>query len=302
MGPILRRGVSGSAVERLQQALKEASFNPGAVDGRFGPATEAALMGFQRACGLHADGVCGPLTWARLDGKAPGTPDDATAKVTVDIVADMFPYTRLDAIARNLPDVLAGLRRFGVVETPMVLMALATIRAETETFEPVDELPSRFNSSPNGHPFDLYDHRIDLGNRGRPDGARFKGRGFVQLTGRANYAEVGRHLGQGARLELEPERANEPVMAGLILAAFLAKRRQPIKEALLENDLARARRLVNGGRHGLDRFEEAYRIGQNRLDDEVWWPRQVVRTPPLASPANACPPLDHYPVDVVAVA
>jgi putative chitinase len=291
MDPVLRRGASGEVVERLQQALAAAGFNPGAVDGRFGPATEAAVIAFQRAHGLLADGVCGPLTWARLDGTEPAAPADATRRVTVEIVADMFPFTRLDAIARNLPDVLAGLRRFGLVETPLVLMALATIRAETETFEPVDELPSRFNTSPNGHPFDLYDRRTDLGNRGRPDGERFKGRGFVQLTGRANYAEIGRHLGLGARLEQEPERANDPAMAGLILAAFLANRRLAIKEALLENDLARARRLVNGGRHGLDRFTEAYRIGQNRLDDAIWWPRQLVGRP-----------LDRYPVDAVAVA
>ncbi len=302
MGPVLRRGASGAAVERLQQALKAAGFSPGAVDGRFGPATEAALIAFQRAQGLLADGICGPLTRARLDGQpAPAAPD-ATRRVTVEIVADMFPFTRLDPIARHLPDVLAGLRRFAVVETPMVLMALATIRAETETFEPVDELPSRFNTSPGGHPFDLYDARTDLGNRGRPDGERFKGRGFVQLTGRANYAEIGRHLGQGARLEQEPERANDPATAGLILAAFLANRRLPIKEALLESDLARARRLVNGGRHGLDRFAEAFRIGQNRLGDEVWWPRPTAQMPAVASPANGAAPLDAYPDEAVAVA
>jgi putative chitinase len=302
MGPVLRRGANGSAVERLQRALAAAGFSPGAADGRFGPATEAALIAFQRAHGLLADGVCGPLTWARLEGKEPGVPVDATARVTVELVADMLPYTRLDAIARNLPDVLGGLRRFGLVETPMVLMALATIRAETETFEPVDELPSRFNSSPGGHPFDLYDNRIDLGNRGRPDGERFKGRGFVQLTGRANYAQTGRLVGLGSRLELEPEIANEPSKAAAILAAFLAARRQPIKEALLENDLARARRLVNGGRHGLERFTEAYRIGQNRLDDEVWWPRRAIHEPGVGHPANADRPLDLYPVDAVAVA
>ncbi len=301
MGPVLRRGANGSAVERLQRALAAAGFNPGAVDGRFGPATEAALIAFQRAHGLLADGICGPMAWARLDGEEVGTPRDATARVTVEVVADMFPYTRLDPIARNLPEVLAALRRFGLVETPMVLMALATIRAETETFEPVDELPSRFNTSPSGHLFDLYDNRTNLGNRGRPDGERFKGRGFIQLTGRANYAHTGRLVGLGSRLELEPELAGEPGKASAILAAFLAARRQPIKEALLENDPARARRLVNGGRHGLERFTEAYRIGQNRLDDEVWWPRRVSHEPGFAHPANADRPLDRYPEDAVAV-
>jgi putative chitinase len=291
MGPVLRRGSHGSAVERLQLALRQAGFDPGGIDSRFGPATEAALINFQRAHGLLADGIAGPLTWARLDGDGPVKPIDITDQVTLDVVADMFPFTRLDAIDRHLPAVLGALRRFDLVDQPMVLMALATIRAETETFEPIDEAPSRFNTSPSGHPFDLYDNRSDLGNRGRPDGARFKGRGFIQLTGRHNYSRVGRQIGMADRLERQPELANEPGIAALVLACFLAARRQSIKEALLENDLARARRLVNGGRHGLDRFTEAYRIGQNRLRDEVWSLPQVVSGAALG----------YYPVQTVPV-
>ena len=277
MDPVLRRGVQGSFVERLQRLLAAAGFNPGAVDGRFGPATEAALIAFQRARGLLADGVAGPLTWASLDGRPLPSPADATGHVTVDLVADMFPFTQLNAIASNLPHLLGALRRFGLVEKPMVLMALATVRAEAEGFEPIDERPSRFNTSPGGHPFDLYDNRIDLGNRGRPDGDRYKGRGFVQLTGRDNYARIGRMIGrmtsEDRALERQPELANQPELAAQILAAFLAARRQPIKEALVDADLARARRLVNGGRHGLDRFAAAYAIGERRLVDEIWLPR-----------------------------
>ena len=54
-------------------------------------------------------------------------------------------------------------------------MAIATIRAETAGFEPISEFKSRFNTSPQGHPFDLYDSRKDLGNCGAPDGTNFKG-------------------------------------------------------------------------------------------------------------------------------
>ena len=152
----------------------------------------------------------------------------------------------------------------------MLLMALATIRAESEGFAPVPEAPSRFNTSPHGHPFDLYDHRLDLGNLGMPDGERFRGRGFVQLTGRTNYQRYGAAVGLGDRLARAPDRALEPKLAARLLASFLVARQRPIKEALIEGDLARARRLVNGGRHGLERFVDAYRIGDARLDDEVW--------------------------------
>ena len=52
--------------------------------------------------------------------------------------------------------------------------------------------------------------------------------------------------------------------------AMFDDQQRPIKEALLEGDLARARRLVNGGRHGHDRFAAAYRAGDALLDDAVW--------------------------------
>ena len=168
-----------------------------------------------------------------------------------------FPFTPLQPIHQSLPSILSGLREAGLVDKPMLLMALATIRAESEGFTPIDEQPSRFNSSPDGDPFDLYDHRRDLGNQGRPDGQRFRGRGFVQLTGRDNYRRYGAAVEVGDQLVREPHRATEPGMAGRILAAFLADRQRPIKQALLEDDLALARRLVNGGRHGLERFSAA---------------------------------------------
>ena len=183
MRPILRRGASGHEVVQLQERLAAAGFPPGPIDGRFGAATEAALVAFQRAHELLADGVCGPVTWAMLIEGRPGRPVSVLGRIDLEFVAQLFPFTSLDSLARNLPHVLAGLEAEGLVDKPMVLVALATVRAESEGFEPIEEAISRFNTSPGGRPFDLYDHRADLGNEGPPDGERFKGRGFVQLTG-----------------------------------------------------------------------------------------------------------------------
>lgn len=66
-GP-LRRGNSGAAVTELQRALARDGFDPGAVDGKFGPATERAVRAFQKANGLDVDGVVGPMTRAALAG------------------------------------------------------------------------------------------------------------------------------------------------------------------------------------------------------------------------------------------
>lgn len=64
--PTLRQGVSGPAVMRVQDTLKSRGFYDGPVDGIFGPATEAAVMEFQRSKQLAADGVVGPATWQAL--------------------------------------------------------------------------------------------------------------------------------------------------------------------------------------------------------------------------------------------
>lgn len=260
----LREGASGADVTLLQARLKERGFSPGSIDGTFGSGTEAAVIAFQRSQGLLPDGVVGSITAAALGfGAAEAPTAPAFPAITVAMVAKMFPVTRLDNIKTNLPHVLTALQQASLVSGPIVLAALATIRAETEGFVPIDEGMSRFNTSPGGQPFDLYDHRSDIGNRGPTDGADFKGRGFVQLTGRTNYDRFGAVV--GVDLLREPERANEPETAARLLAAFIATKQMIIKEALLQDDLRTARKAVNGGSHGLDRFSEAYRIGQSLL-------------------------------------
>ena len=183
--------------------------------------------------------------------------------ITTQIVAHIFPATPLANIAANLPHILAALAAANLADKSMLLMALATIRAEAECFLPLTEEKSTYNTSPGGHPFDLYDHRHDLGNLAPPDGASFRGRGFVQLTGRANYTRYAREL--GLDLVANPSLAAQPDIAAQLLARFLAEKEAPIRRALAANDLATARRLVNGGSHGLDRFTSAFTIGSGLL-------------------------------------
>ncbi|MGI6643700.1 MAG: N-acetylmuramoyl-L-alanine amidase [Bacillota bacterium] len=64
--PLLRRGSTGEDVVALQMSLSNLGFDPGPVDGVFGPRTEKAVKDFQRASGLVADGISGPLTYAAL--------------------------------------------------------------------------------------------------------------------------------------------------------------------------------------------------------------------------------------------
>jgi peptidoglycan L-alanyl-D-glutamate endopeptidase CwlK len=257
---ILKEGDRGEEVKQLQQRLKDLGFNPGQVDGDFGLGTEAAVLAFQKSEGLLAHGIADAETLAAL-GFEPETVTRGTMpEVTVATVTKMFPFTPIDNIKKNLPIVLQALQDAGLTDKSMILMALATIRAETEGFTPINEIPSRFNTSPGGHPFDLYDSRKDLGNQGHPDGERFCGRGFIQLTGRANYQNYGSRLGRDSQLIDTPQLANDPPIAAKLLATFLKDKEKAIQAALLADDLGTARRLVNGGTHGLDRFVSAFAL------------------------------------------
>jgi putative chitinase len=261
-------GDTGDDVATLQDRLRVLGFNPGTTDSNFGPSTEAAVIGFQRSEGLLPDGIVGPRTLAALSLPSPPSIPSVIAGVTVSAVSQMFPSTPVRNIEQNLPKVLDALVAPKLTEKKMVLMALATTRAETESFLPISEFQSRFNTSPNSdHPFDLYDNRRDLGNQGPPDGERYRGRGFIQLTGRSNYQVHGAAIGLGNQLVDSPELANVPEIAAKLLASFLKARELQIKEALLEGNLAQARKLVNGGSHGLDAFADAYRTGDRLISE-----------------------------------
>ena len=261
----MKQGFSGPAVRKLQRKLKKLGFNPGRLDGVFGRKTRAALIKFQKSRGLVADGIVGPQTLAALNLRIAERLTSIIPLVTMDIVTRMFPFTPESSIETNLPFVLTALEKEKLTDRILVLAALSTIRAEAECFEPISEIISRFNTSPGGRPFNLYDFRRELGNQGPPDGEKYRGRGLIQLTGRINYQQYGDAIGLGNELVDKPEIANQPNVAAQLLASFLKDREERIRDAVRNDDLKTTRQLVNGGSHGLDRFTEAYRIGERLI-------------------------------------
>ncbi len=60
-------GSVGPEVEMLQRILYSIGYNPGPIDGIFGPLTRSAVVRFQLDNGLVPDGIVGPMTWAAID-------------------------------------------------------------------------------------------------------------------------------------------------------------------------------------------------------------------------------------------
>lgn len=93
-----------------------------------------------------------------------------------------------------------------------------------------------------------YDGRRDLGNRQAGDGYKFRGRGIIQITGRANYAVYGQRLG----LDLlgDPDLAAEPENAVRIALEFW--RAKGLNASADLDDLRSITRAINGGLNGYD--------------------------------------------------
>ncbi|HEU4934682.1 MAG TPA: peptidoglycan-binding protein [Pyrinomonadaceae bacterium] len=264
---ILRKGASGPEVRALQERLLKLRHFQGSVDGYFGPSTEAAVIKFQTSKGLQADGIVGPGIKELLDETKALTRPSVTGKVTVEVVQQMFPSSPIMNIQASLPGILRALEDAGLSDEDMVLMALVTLNFESGgTFAPTTEQKTRFNTSPNGHPFDLYDKRN--GNQGPPEGERFKGRGYIQLTGRANYDKFGRDIGLEGQLVEYPELANDPAIAARVFVQLFKNAEARIREPLTQGDLGLAtRRLVGGGYTGarLDQFKKAFEKGKSLI-------------------------------------
>ena len=193
------------------------------------------------------------------------------------------------SVRKYLPEILLALKQRDMADETMLLMALSTIRAETSGFKPIDEGLSKYNTSakgtPNRHAFDLYDKKN--GNLGAPDGSDFKGRGFIQLTGRENYAKIGKEIGLGDQLVKNPDLADDPTIAANILARFLKNHEESIRAAVSKGDLPKARKLVNGGSHGLADFTAAFNAGRKYLNEPlIQTVKHKVHTTKKTAPAN----------------
>jgi putative chitinase len=94
---------------------------------------------------------------------------------------------------------------------------------------------------------DAYEGRKDLGNTKPGDGRRFKGRGLIQLTGRANYREMSATLGMP--LEQNPELAGDPVVSLKIACEYWKSRK--INADADRDDIVSETKKINGGTNGL---------------------------------------------------
>jgi putative chitinase len=99
-----------------------------------------------------------------------------------------------------------------------------------------------------------YEGRRDLGNTQKGDGERFRGRGLIQLTGRANYTAAAKALGDEL-IEATPEVVEKFPLAATVSGWFWM--RNAINKHADRDDVRAVTKVVNGGYNGLDSRQAA---------------------------------------------
>ncbi len=100
--------------------------------------------------------------------------------------------------------------------------------------------------------FDKYEGRKDLGNTQKGDGYKFKGRGYIQVTGRANYSEISKDL----KIDFinNPELLEQEVNAMISALWFWNKRK--LNQFADLDDIKTITKKINGGYNGLKERQE----------------------------------------------
>jgi putative chitinase len=172
----------------------------------------------QTAVGATADGIAGRGTFTLLFRKLGATIDRAQELALAAVVH--FPA-------------------YGIMDSELRLAHfMAQLVHESGSFRYMEEIASG----------QAYEGRVNLGNTEPGDGKRFKGRGPIQITGRANYRTFGRKI--GIDIERHPEIAAIPSI-GLHLALEYWKDHK-LNERADADDVVGITKRINGGTNGLD--------------------------------------------------
>jgi putative chitinase len=208
---ILKNGSKGDDVKKLQEKLGVEAI------GTFGPKTEAAVKAWQKANGLKDDGVVGDATWAKLFGKSAPT---ATV-VKEDVVIPSGGPLNIEKLKGHIPDaVLAQIpdtaAKFNITNNLRLAHFLSQCGHESGGFKAVSEnlnysadglkkifgkyFPGNLNESYAKQPEKIasrvYGNRMGNGDEASKEGYKFRGRGYIQLTGKANYTKFTQFIGE----------------------------------------------------------------------------------------------------------
>jgi putative chitinase len=214
---LLKIGSKGDDVKKLQTKLGLIS------DGYYGALTATAVKKWQAANGLTADGIVGAGTWSKMFGTstqettivkedkivAPVISSPSVGGLKIDKLRGHIP----DSVIAQIPDTAA---KFNITNNLRLAHFLAQCGHESGGFKAVSEnvnysaaglknifgkyfpgnLSESYARNPQKIASRVYGNRMGNGPEESGDGYKFRGRGFIQLTGKNNYTQFTKFIGE----------------------------------------------------------------------------------------------------------
>jgi putative chitinase len=204
---LLKNGSKGEEVKQLQAKL---GLN---ADGNFGPMTETKVKEWQAANGLTADGIVGDGTWGKMFGAVAPTPVAAVTIPPSAFKLDALKGHIPDAVIAQIPDTAA---KFNITNPLRLAHFLAQCGHESGGFKAISEnlnysadglkrifgkyfpgdLASSYARQPEKIASRVYGARMGNGDESTGEGYKFRGRGYIQLTGKSNYTSFAKFIGE----------------------------------------------------------------------------------------------------------
>ena len=276
---LLKVGSRGEDVKKLQAKLGLGA------DGIFGKGTEDAVKSFQTKSGLTPDGIVGEGTWNKLFGSqqviaepAPVVPVVQTPSVS-GLKLERLKGHIPDSVISQIPETAA---KFGI-DTPLRLAHfLAQCGHESGGFKATQEnlnysasglkgifgkyfkeagLAEQYQRNPQKIASRVYGGRMGNGPESTGEGIKFRGRGYIQLTGKDNYTAFGKAINEDVISNPDLVSTKYPLLSA---AWFFSK--NCLKRCVDATDatVTSVTKCVNGGTIGLpDRlkhFKEYYKL------------------------------------------
>ena len=204
---LLKNGSKGEDVKTLQTKLGLTA------DGAFGPGTEKKVKEWQSANGLTADGIVGDGTWSKMFGSTQVIKEDVVIPSGGSLNIEKLKGHIPDAVIAQIPDTA---KKFNITNNLRLAHFLSQCGHESGGFKAVSEnlnysadglkkifgkyfpgtLSESYAKQPEKIASRVYGGRMGNGDEASKEGYKFRGRGFIQLTGKANYTNFTKFIGE----------------------------------------------------------------------------------------------------------
>ena len=210
---LLKNGSKGEDVKKLQSKLGLTS------DGIFGDVTENTVKKWQKANGLKDDGIVGDGTWGKMFGVETIKEDKIIIPTVVNVSS--VGGLKIDKLKGHIPDsVIAQIpetaAKFNITTNLRLAHFLAQCSHESGGFKAVSEnlnysvdglkkifpkyfpgnIAESYARNPEKIASKVYGSRMGNGDETTKEGFKFRGRGFIQLTGKQNYTNFAKFIGE----------------------------------------------------------------------------------------------------------